>query len=258
MEANIVFKNGFYQTKSKSFKDKTIRQCLVNFIAREKEYKSKYLQKNYNYGFDGYSFMGQKDSSNQYFSDLLHSFVISDFQEKDNFPKEFFPFFKKYWLELQTKIKNLELEIIIQLNYPGLEEFYLQNIGHMISCNYYPPQKEVFSMETKIRLSEHTDVSLFTIFPFGFDSDFYFENLEGEWINIPPTDDIIVFPGYLLECFTQKKWKALNHKVALSQSEETERFSFAYFSLPYPKRKFLMAGEGQTSENYFKKYLELF
>ena len=137
--------------------------------------------------------------------------------------------------------------------------FYQEHIGHMISCNYYPPTQPLDSSSNdNNRLSEHTDVSLFTIFPFGFDSDFYFQNEKGEWVNIKPTDDIIVFPGYLLECFTQGKWKALNHKVSLPKNRRNERFSFAYFSLPYPKRKFKIGKKKYSSESYFEQYLNLF
>lgn len=259
MAANLVFKNGYFQTKSRSFPSERIQNGWINFVQRNREYKSQFMQKKYGYGFDGYSFMGQKDSSNQYATDLLHSFVISDFQNSENFPREFDLFFEKDWQELQDKIRSLELEIITQLDYPGLADFYLQHIGHMISCNYYPSTETVISKALgHVRLSAHTDVSLFTIFPFGFDQDFYFENAKGEWLNIPATTDIVMFPGYLLERFSQGKWKALNHKVALPRSRKKERFSFAYFSLPYPERKFYMGGERQSSESYFAEYLRLF
>lgn len=259
MAANLVFKNGYYQTKSRSFDVHLIQKGLLDFIEHDSAYKSQYLQKNYHYGFDGYSYMGQEDSTNQYATDLLHSFVISDFEKQENFPKEFNPFFKKDWMVLEAKIRELELEIIKELDYPGLLEFYQQHMGHMISCNYYPPTQPIDeNLDVNTRLSEHTDVSLFTIFPFGFDSDFYFENEKGEWVNIAPTNDIIVFPGYLLECFTLGKWKALNHKVSLPKNRTKERFSFAYFSLPYPIRAFIMAQKEYTSERYFEQYLNLF
>lgn len=259
MVANLVFKNGFFQTKSRSFNSSILRKALSVFIEKDAGYKSKFLQKEYGYGFDGYSYLGQEDSSNQYASDRLHSFVISDFTEPENFPIEFKNFFDKEWHELQLKIKDLELEMIQKMEVPNLREFYEKHIGHMISCNFYPPvnlQDE--EGRNNVRLSAHKDVSLFTIFPFGFDSDFYFENATGDWVNIPATDDIVIFPGFLMEFFTKGKVKALNHKVAMPKINKGERFSFAYFSLPYPNHKFKIDDKEVTSEGYFKTYLDLF
>lgn len=259
MAANLVFKNGFFQTDSRSFKDSGLKQSLVNFIEKEEEYKSSFLQRNYDYGFDGYSYLGQEDSSNQYASDLLHSFVISDFVKPDGFPREFEGFFELEWKPLQEKVKQLELEIIDKLDIQGLKEFYQNHIGHMISCNFYPRIENLtMSFDAKERLSEHTDVSLFTIFPFGFDGDFFFEDSNNTWVNIPPTNDIIVFPGYLLELISNGQIKALNHKVNMPKNKNVERFSFAYFSLPYPNHSFQIRHEMMTSEQYFEKYLRQF
>ena len=259
MTANLVFKNGFFQTQSRSFNVDIIQQGFFNFLNQEMSYKKQFLQKVYNYGFDGYSYMGQEDSSNQYASDLLHSFVISDFQNYHNFPNEFHPFFTEYWSVLQNKVREIEVEVIHLLNIDGLADFYRQHIGHMVSCNFYPETETTHLVgKDHTRLSAHTDVSLFTIFPFGFDSDFQFQDRTGQWVHIPATSDIIVFPGYLLEVFTHGEFKALNHKVAMPMDRQKERFSFAYFSLPYPKQSFKINGRRYTSESYFELYLSLF
>ncbi|MFC2109252.1 2OG-Fe(II) oxygenase family protein [Bacteroidota bacterium] len=254
-----MFKNGYVKSDLKSFSNKKLKTAFYNFLQQDPNYKENYLQKNFSYGFDGYSYLGQEDSSNQYASDLLHSFVISDFSHPDKFPKEFYNFFKNEWAQLQHQIRKIEREIIQQLNISDLEEFYQKHIGHMISCNYYP-KTENFSktLKNNTRLSEHTDVSLFTVFPFGFDSDFFYQNSENEWVQLEATDQIVIFPGYLLEYYTNGKIKALNHCVKLPESKNKERFSFAYFSLPYPKHEFLIGKEILNSENYFEKYLELF
>jgi hypothetical protein len=254
-----VFKNDYIKSDLQCFDKNILKSGFQSFLNENLNYKETFLQKNFKYGFDGYSFLGQKDSSNQYETDLLHSFVISDFCDQSLFPKEFQNFMDLEWKKLQIQIRKLELEIIQQLNINGLENFYNENIGHMISCNYYP-KTELFNFSAKnnTRLSEHTDVSLFTIFPFGFDKDFYYQNFKGEWIQIEATNNIVVFPGYLLEVFTKGKIKALKHCVKLPENRNTERFSFAYFSLPYPNRKFKMAYKNYTSESYFEEYLNLF
>ncbi|MFT4753195.1 MAG: hypothetical protein ACI85Q_000733 [Salibacteraceae bacterium] len=44
MSANLVFKNGFFQTKSRSFDSEVLRKSLLKFVAQNKTYKSMFLQ----------------------------------------------------------------------------------------------------------------------------------------------------------------------------------------------------------------------
>jgi len=254
-----VFKNGYLKSGLESFDNVLLKDGFELFLTKDSTYKNQFSQKKYDYGFDGYSYLGQSDSSNQYATDLLHSFVISDFRNKTLFPKEFHNFYTIEWNSLQSKIKELEISIIKKLEISGLETFYLQHIGHMISCNYYP-KTELYkhTAKNKTRLSEHTDVSLFTIFPFGFDSDFYYQDSNNNWVQIKATNKVIIFPGYLLELYSKGKIKALNHCVKMPKNRTTERYSFAYFSLPYPKHTFSIGEEKLSSELYFEKYLNLF
>ena len=254
-----MFKNGYLKSDINSFTNENLKNGFELFLKQQSSYKEQFSQKKYNYGFDGYSFLGQEDSSNQYATDLLHSFVISDFRDANLFPKEFQHFFSLEWIALQKKIKELEISILKELQIPGLNKFYVENIGHMISCNYYPKTEMYdFTAKNKTRLSAHTDVSLFTIFPFGFDRDFYYEDANKNWVQIEATNKIVIFPGYLLELHSQGRIKALNHCVKMPEKRNTERFSFAYFSLPYPKHSFKIADQDFTSEQYFEKYLNLF
>ena len=114
MAANLVFKNGFFKTNSRSFNDQNLKDALLRFIQQKESYKLRYIQHQYEYGFDGYSYLGQTDSTNQYATDLLHSFVISDFIDSSKFPQEFNKFFSMEWAMLQEKIKILELELKIK------------------------------------------------------------------------------------------------------------------------------------------------
>ena len=67
---------GYIQLENPLFSSESIKKCFKDFLNRENDYKTNYLQKHFNYGFDGYSYMGQEDSSNQYDDDMLYSFVI--------------------------------------------------------------------------------------------------------------------------------------------------------------------------------------
>ncbi|WP_282123168.1 2OG-Fe(II) oxygenase family protein [Algibacter mikhailovii] len=232
-----------------------MRSSFEDFLAMPFEYRKKFLQQYYNCGFDGYSYMGQKDSSNQYETDLLHSFVLSEFSAPKKFPNEFHPFLKNEWQLLIEQVRSIELNIIKNLSIPGLEAFYHGAIGHMISCNFYP--KVAKSQSINLRLSKHVDVSLFTVFVFGASEGFAFQNLKNETEVLAVTDNIIIFPGYLLEFLTNGKYKALEHQVDFLNPHK-ERYSFAFFSLPKPNLTLKFMDRTFTSKVYFKNYLSLF
>ena len=130
----------------------------------------------------------------------------------------------------------------------------------MVSCNYYPAQNNFdCSAAENTRLSAHPDVSLITIFPFGVDGDLEYQTADGSWKTMTPTDRIIGFSGYLMELATDGNIKALNHRVKLSKNRNSERFSFAFFSLSFPDAQLSTLDEETISgKEYFEKYLELF
>lgn len=70
MNMQIELKNGYFQTNQLIEKN-PIEKSFIEFIQQDDSYKNKFLQKHYTYGFDGYSYMGQEDSTNQYPHDLL-------------------------------------------------------------------------------------------------------------------------------------------------------------------------------------------
>lgn len=88
MEIQIELKNGYFQTNQPIEKN-PFEKTFVDFIRKDKIYKKRFLQENYNYGFDGYSYLGQKDSTNQYPQDKLHLFVLSEFHAIESYPEEF-------------------------------------------------------------------------------------------------------------------------------------------------------------------------
>ena len=64
MNVKVELKNGYFKSNL-CLKDRLIDTVYKEFISKDFSYKKTYLQKKYNYGFDGYSYLGQKDSSNQ-------------------------------------------------------------------------------------------------------------------------------------------------------------------------------------------------
>jgi hypothetical protein len=234
-----------------------LKSSFQAFLKNTKAYKEKYLQASYHCGFDGYSYMGQKNSINQYDTDLLHSFVLSEFSEEEQFPVEFHSFLINEWQNLVLKIKSIELKLIDQLGIKGLKDFYQDTIGHMVSCNYYPKLDGSINSGDSERLSKHVDVSLFTVFVFGIDEGFSFQNFKNEKQALASIDNVVIFPGYLLEFLSKGKYKALEHQVDFLNVDK-ERFSFAFFSLPKPNQKLKFMDNEFTSEAYFQNYLELF
>lgn len=236
--------------------DLSLKSGFNQFLKQHESYKKEFLQTHYNCGFDGYSYMGQKDSSNQYDTDLLHSFVLSEFSDKKRFPIEFQGFLKDDWDALISKIKTIELEVIQALSIKGLKDFYDKSIGHMVSCNYYPKLNNSDN-NAVLRLSKHIDVSLFTVFVFGVENGFSYQNIQKEKEVLFASDNVVVFPGYLLEYLTKGKYKALEHQVDFTRVDK-ERFSFAFFSLPKPNQHLKFDDIDFTSESYFENYLSLF
>lgn len=237
-----------------------IRTALLNFVKKDSIYKKQFLQSRYNTAFDGYSYIGQKDSLNQYENDMLHSFVISEFQNSEDFPKEFHSFLKEEWGKLITTIKNAELTRIKELNNPELTQLYKDNIiGYMMSCNYYPkPINCKSNAKNNTRLSAHKDASLFTTFPYGVDNGLSVLGINNNYVEIDKKEKPFLFSGYFLEFMTHKKITALNHQVDLPKDLDSERFSFAVFSIPKPNTTFLLNGMEINSTDYYKKYLSLF
>ena len=86
------------ETNIKKSLDDVIKDAFKAFLEQPKDYKNTYRQSHFNCAFDGYSFLGQTDSLNQYSTDLLYSFVLSRFSSVDKFPKEFSKLFLYNWL----------------------------------------------------------------------------------------------------------------------------------------------------------------
>jgi len=255
----VMIEDGIFKTNIPAFSNHVLKSCFRTFLSQKEEYRKKHLQKHYGYAFDGYSYYGQKDSSNQAYDDLLETFVFSNFFPKEKYPMEFSPFLEQEWKELLTCIFKLERKIISVINNSNIKEIH-SDMGHMVSCNYYPVQTQFrHSAAENTRLSAHPDVSLLTIFPFGVDGDLEYQTADGSWKTMTPTDHIVGFSGYLMELATDGKIKALNHRVRLSENRNSERFSFAFFSLPFPDVQLSIAGNDKISgKAYFEKYLQLF
>ena len=263
MEKVNVSKDAIWQLKKEgiitldipALSSAQLEKGFSNFLKEPEAYKQQFLQRHFNFGFDGYSYQGQKDSSNQGDDDLLDTFVFSDLRAASEFPEAFQVYFKQGWLATLNSIKTIEQALASGL---GLK-IETQNLAHMVSCNYYPPTK-MFATTARenTRLSSHPDVSLFTIFPFGVKEGFSYQNPNGDWVELAANSKWTVFPGYLLEATSNGKIKALNHRVVLPENRNEERFSFAFFSLPRQQTHWRFFNSMVTAEDYFEKYLSLF
>lgn len=241
----------FYPTQEPALEPDLLRRSLMEFLGRDPYYKEKFLQSQYEYGFDGYSFLGQEDSLNQYPEDQLFSFVLSTETPQHKFPTEFHRYLQEEFPVVLEKVKAIEMEILKKHFTDKEIEFYKNHITHMISCNYYPAG---FTGEK--RLTAHPDASLLSVFPYGNPKGLMTES-EGKPFSVdesvPMHNTAFVFSGYLSEFLTQGRIKAFNHWVD-SVTPEDERFSFAIFSIPKREAK----GNWGDANSYFRAYLELF
>lgn len=255
----ILISEGYLITDIPAIESSCLELGFKAFLEKKEEYKLQYLQKNFGYAFDGYSYMRQKDSSNQSYEDDVYTFVLSNFHEPVWFPVEFSFFFSEEWLYLLDKVKQIEKQLIDGLKFKGIQELYA-NMGHMISCNYYPSPTLDQNQSSDERLTAHNDISLFTIFPFGLSDGLQFENDKGNWIDIPACQTMLILSGYLLEFWSKGEVKSLNHRVKADFKRAGNRTSFAFFSLPQPfnEMKFKTGGDTFNSEDYFEAYLAQF
>ncbi len=241
-------KSGIWYTGVPSYDPTNHISCMKSFLSREDLYKSDFLQTKLDTLFEGYSYLGQENSSNQYAEDQLFTYVLSDYFDQRLHAKEFYPIIKEQQT-LTAKIVELERELIAAIS-SDLLDFYDRYVSHSLSANFYPANGK-----SELRLTEHPDGSLLTVFPFGMDHEFQFETTEGSWHTIERTNEIVCFAGYLMELMTDIK--SLNHKVC-KEGHQNERFSFAYFSIPTPGSVFKIKGQEISTESYFQKYLSLF
>ena len=262
--AELLRSRGYLVTSCAAVDSSELQEAFRTFIGRDRDYQLRFLQKQYGYAYDGYSYYGQSDSSHQAEDDLISTFVLSEFYPMERYPVEFHGFTNGSWKEVVQTVRSLEIDLLTQLDIPGLLDFYLKNAGHMVSNNYYPPVQEFTSSAAgNTRLSAHPDASLFTVFPFGIDEELELE-LTGEsgesvWQSVDASRSILIYPGYLMELWTHGAIKAMNHRVRLGKDGAAERFTFSFFSLPFPLREFDMPGRGRmTSEGYFDAYGALF
>lgn len=249
----------FITTNIPAFNDDLIRTALRRFLELSPFERQQYSQKEIAVGFDGYSYLGQDDSLNQYDKDLLHSFVLSDISKEEHFPQAFQKYLQKKFPEQLSFIRELEKEVLKNLGFPEYLAFYEQYIKHMVSCNFYPELDTATKKKVPAeRLSFHTDVSLFSVFLFGLESGFAYEKPNGEKVVLDTVDEVVLFPGYFMELLSKGKIKALIHGVVLPENRMEERFSFAFFSIPKPNATLELSSFNGSGSDYYQYYLNQF
>lgn len=257
--ANVLIEQGYLNTNLPALKAPHLQAGFAQFLAADAPYRKQYLQQQFKHGFDGYSYLGQEDSSNQGAEDLVETFVLSDQHSFGNFPKEFAAFFEEEWHFLQQEVKRIEAAIVQQFNNPSLASLQ-QALGLMISCNFYPAVPANTSPPNANRLTEHNDISLFTVFPFGTRKGLQVQQSDGEWVDVTQTDSIVVMSGFLLEYWSEGRYISTNHRVVSGNVGQQPRSSYSFFSLPHSKQEFMFEN-GQrlfTGKEYCNTYLDQF
>tara|TARA_B100000508_G_C11465624_1_gene282043 strand:- start:12865 stop:13626 length:762 start_codon:yes stop_codon:yes gene_type:complete len=229
-----------------------LKGAMTAFLNRDIEYRTRFAQENFEIGFDGYSYPGQIDSINQAYDDYLHSMVLSEFYPIAKYPSEFHFYLKNIFPKMIKEVKEsieweeLETEL-------GLEG----KLGFSFSVNYYP-SFESSGEPSGVRLTEHIDGSLLTIFPYGFDEGLQI-NDQGNWINWIPLNGTVCFPGYMMDLATNGEIGSLNHRLNWTHDQQRDRFAFALFIVPKPNVVLNFAnGEQWNTKEYYQNYLALF
>ncbi len=214
---------GFMSTNIPAYTDGVLRTALRRFLAFPSLKRQQYSQKGLSIAFDGYSYIGQKDSLNQYDKDLLHSFVLSNISREENFPQAFQKYLKQEFLEQLSFIRELEKKVLKILGFSESRAFYEEHSKHMVSSNFYPELDVAIQKIVPVdRLSFHTDVSLFSVFLFGLESGFAYKKPKGERVVLDTVDEVGLFLGYFMELLSNGTIKAFNHACLLSSSDAAD------------------------------------
>jgi isopenicillin N synthase-like dioxygenase len=250
---------GFINTNIPAYTDGVLRTALRRFLAFPSLKRQQYSQKGLSIAFDGYSYIGQKDSLNQYDKDLLHSFVLSNISREENFPQAFQKYLKQEFLEQLSFIRELEKKVLKILGFSESRAFYEEHSKHMVSSNFYPELDVAIQKIVPVdRLSFHTDVSLFSVFLFGLESGFVYEKPTGQIVLLDTIEEMVLFPGYFTELVTKGKIKALKHGVVFPGNRTEERFLFAFFSIPKSDAILELSSFKGSGSEYYQHYLNQF
>ena len=126
--------------------------------------------------------------------------------------------------------------------------------GTLLRVAWYPPSDEAnvtdvtdassaASSASRLRYGAHTDYDGFTILqraptPAGKVDGLEFEARDGSWLAVPsPADTLTINIGDLLAKWTNDRWRATRHRVAMGDdagSSTTGRLSIVYFTGPHP------------------------
>ena len=163
--AELLRSRGYLVTTCAAVDSSELQEAFRTFIGRDRDYQLRFLQKQYGYAYDGYSYYGQSDSSHQAEDDLISTFVLSEYYPVERYPVEFQSFLNGSWQGLLQTVRSLEIDLLTQLDIPGLLSFYQTNAGHMVSNNYYPPvQRFTNTRSRQYDGSRHTPMPLCLLF----------------------------------------------------------------------------------------------
>jgi len=110
--ADFLKSEGYLVTSCAALDNSELQEAFRAFVNREGAYRLRFLQKRYGYAFDGYSFVGQSDSSHQAEDDLLSAFVLSEFYRVERYPAEFLGFLNGSWKDCLRTVRALEIELL--------------------------------------------------------------------------------------------------------------------------------------------------
>ena len=121
---DLLKTDGYLVTPYAALNNDELLASFRAFANTDRAYKQRFMQKEYGYAYDGYSYVGQADSSHQAEDDLVSTFVLSEFFALDRYPAEFQGFLNCGWKTVLGVVRSLELELLTQLDMPALLDFY--------------------------------------------------------------------------------------------------------------------------------------
>jgi len=200
-------------------------------------HKKKYVDPLY-FGQRGYSAFGlKKKAGTDEFDDSVPEFkeAWQMGRATNLWPLEYE--FQQTYLSLFGQLENLSFHVLDACSsYLGQERSYLRQMAtegtSFLRVLHYPALSEDFE-ESRVRMSEHEDLSLVTLLCAPTVEGLQILGSSGEWISAGSAQDsIVINVGELLSYLTHGVFKSAVHRVVRSKAGYLRRLSIPFFVIP--------------------------
>lgn len=229
--------------------------ALRIFFGREQDYKDRFQK-----GFFGYSPLGHERTDDCPDPTPVECFVIGEDDTEGALPRELRTTRSAYFEACVLIAEQIFGTLVTALAFDtvGLSR---RDFQFTLQVNFYPSCKDLGRRPT-LRMGDHVDPGVMTIFPAGVDGQLEYLNASNRWTRVERSDRVTVIAGKALEFLTGGRIPALRHRVAAASDSHEERFAFPFTIIPRRETRlcrlpqFGGGSEALRGEAFMNQYLE--